>query len=244
MLFDTLSPTLPHIILIIKLTWNPKIKVTEQSSTGTVPDIVRPWNKEKDPHGPWLLLDSPSPLRPAWEPQEVSQQPGLPAGEGRVDGPTAPQVVDPRSVASRARWGLRPEHLILNAPLPTSKPLKWTSVGVCRRAPQLTRSWRTHSLAPAPDCPGLTITWQLSCFVHHVTFPKHRFITQFKQEYLYAWPLTTLKGHKSSFAEDKNKKLSQRQILSTLQFCFKECGVKEWVLQHQTVLLWEPRGQM
>lgn len=43
------SPTLlPHlmmnIILIIKLTCNPKIKVTEQSSTGTVPDTVRPWN--------------------------------------------------------------------------------------------------------------------------------------------------------------------------------------------------------
>lgn len=41
------SPTLlPHlminIILIIKLTCNPKIKVTEQSSTGTVPDTVRP----------------------------------------------------------------------------------------------------------------------------------------------------------------------------------------------------------
>lgn len=41
------SPTLlPHlminIILIIKLTCNPKIKVTEQSSTGTVPDTVEP----------------------------------------------------------------------------------------------------------------------------------------------------------------------------------------------------------
>ena len=129
-----------------------------------------PWNKEKDPYGLWLLLDSPSPLRPAWEPQEVSQQLGLPAGEGRVDAPAAPQVVDPRSVASRARWGLCPEHLILKAPLPTLEPLKWTSVGVGRRAPQLTGSWRTHSLAPAPR---LRITWQVSCFVHHVTFPKH-----------------------------------------------------------------------
>lgn len=130
-----------------------------------------------------------------------------------------------RSVAPRARWGLCPEHLTLKAPLPTSEPLEWTPVGVCRRAPQLTGSWRTLSLAPAPR---LRTTWQLGCFVHHVTFPKHRLITQFKQECLYAWALTTLKEHKSSFTED-NKKLPPKQILCTLQFCFKECGVKEWV---------------
>lgn len=49
-------------------------------------------------------------------------------------------------------------------------------------------------------------------------FPK---APSLNRNYLYAWPLTTFKGHKSSFTEDKNKKLPQRQILSTLQFCFK-----------------------
>lgn len=121
---------------------------------------------------------------------------------------------------------LRPPPWTPNSESPTAY-LRASQVnfsGSLQKSPSAHRIWRTHSLAPAPR---LRITWPLNYFVHHVPFPKPRFINQFKQEYLYAWPLITLKGHKSSFAEDKNKKLPERQILSTLQFCFKECGVKE-----------------
>lgn len=151
--------------------------------------------------------------------QEASQQLGCLQGGAELMFLQPPRLWTPRSVASHARWGLRPEHLILKAPLPTSEPLKWTLVESAEE-PSAHRIWRTLS-APAPR---LRITWPLSCFVHHVPSQSTDSSPSLKRKHLYTWPLTSLKGHKSSFAEDKNKKLPERQILSTLQFCLRNAG--------------------